>query len=110
MKLPNAEHAFVDIAKLREYCLSPTHPQGKHKAVVFVAALGLEASNSEWLLDKLLQATLEEECLLGNGTNFGQRYTIDLTLRHGVREARIRSAWIILAHEDFPRLVTCYVL
>lgn len=32
MKLPNAENAFVDIEKLRGYCLNLSHPRGKHKA------------------------------------------------------------------------------
>ncbi len=31
MKLPNAERAVVDLAKLRHYCLNPTHPRGRHK-------------------------------------------------------------------------------
>jgi hypothetical protein len=41
MKLPNAERAFVDIAKLRDYSLNAEHKEGKHKALVFPAALGL---------------------------------------------------------------------
>ena len=40
-KLPNAERAVVDIAKLRDYSLNPTHDVGKHKARVFRSALGL---------------------------------------------------------------------
>lgn len=35
MKLPNADRAVVGLAKLRDYCLSPTHPRGRHKARVF---------------------------------------------------------------------------
>ena len=30
MVIPNAEHAVVDIRKLRDYCLDPLHPEGKH--------------------------------------------------------------------------------
>ena len=33
MKIPNAEHAVVDISKLHDYCLSPIHDEGKHKHV-----------------------------------------------------------------------------
>lgn len=40
MKLPNAENAVIDIAKLRDYSLNPNHPEGKHKARVFQAKLG----------------------------------------------------------------------
>ncbi len=43
MKLPNSDRAVVDIAKLRDYCLNPAHPRGRHKARVFAAALGLTA-------------------------------------------------------------------
>lgn len=110
MKLPHAEHALVDLAKLRDYSLSNTHPEGKHKARVFFAALGLEAGDSEWLRDQLLLAVLQEDCRTGFVTEFGQRYSVDLNLRRGSREARIRSAWIVRADEEFPRLVSCYVL
>ena len=110
MRLPHADQAFIDLAKLREYSLSTTHPEGKHKARVFSAALGLESGDAEWLREQLLVAVLREDCQLGRLTELGQRYSVDLTLRHGTREARIRSAWIIRADEKFPRLVSCYVL
>jgi len=42
MKLPNGEHAIVDIVKLRDYALSQHHPRGRHKARVFLSALDLE--------------------------------------------------------------------
>jgi hypothetical protein len=35
MKLPNADRAIVDIVKLRNYCLNPQHPSGRHKAPRF---------------------------------------------------------------------------
>jgi hypothetical protein len=110
MKLPHAENAFIDLAKLRDYSLSTTHPEGKHKARVFAAALGLESSDAEWLRQQLLLAVLREDCQPGRMTEFGQRYTVDLMLKHDGREGRIRSAWIIRADEKFPRLVSCYVL
>ncbi len=110
MKLPHADQAFIDLAKLRDYSLSATHPEGKHKARVFFAALGLEAGDAEWLRDQLLVAVLGEDCKPGLVTNFGRRYSVDLTLRRGNREARIRSAWIVRANEEFPRLVSCYVI
>jgi hypothetical protein len=49
MKLPNAERAFIDMAKLRDYSLSATHPEGK--ARVFAAALGLDASMRNGCMD-----------------------------------------------------------
>lgn len=29
MKLPRGEDAVADIAKVRDYCLSPSHPRGR---------------------------------------------------------------------------------
>jgi hypothetical protein len=110
MKLPHAEQAFVDLVKLRDYSLSSTHPEGKHKARVFAAALGLDAADAEWLREQLLSAVLHEECIPGRVTEFGQRYSVDVNLRRKDREARVRSAWIIRRDEDFARLTTCYVL
>ena len=39
MKLPNVARASVDIAKLRDYCLNSSHPEGRHKARVFFPRL-----------------------------------------------------------------------
>ncbi len=49
MKLPNRDRAVVDLAKLRDYCLSEVHPRGKHKARVFRVALGLTTQDAEEL-------------------------------------------------------------
>ena len=38
MKLPNADAATVDDAKVRDYLLSPEHPVGRFKARVFRSA------------------------------------------------------------------------
>ncbi len=110
MKLPNGDRVTVDIAKLREYSLNPQHPEGKHKARVFAAALGLTQQDAPWLLAQLVVVAREGECQLGRKTAHGQRYVLDFTVdRQGVR-ARLRSVWNIRPGEDFPRLVTCYVL
>lgn len=45
MPLPNAERATVDMAKLSNYCLSATHPVGRHKA----AAGDLLHPLDEWI-------------------------------------------------------------
>jgi hypothetical protein len=62
------------------------------------------------LRDQLLAGVLREECLLGQKTEFGQRYSVDLAVQHGDLQARIRSAWIIRQNEKDPRLVSCYVV
>lgn len=110
MKLPNAERAFVDIAKLRDYSLDPVHPEGKHKARVFAAALGLTRNDAPWLCEQLLSVARTVECSPGRKTIHGQRYVLDFTLARGDKSARVRSAWNVRPDEDFPRLITCYVL
>jgi hypothetical protein len=61
--LPNGDRAVVDIAKLRDYCLNPFHEDGKHKARVFAAALGLSRADASWLRDRLLEAAASQPTL-----------------------------------------------
>jgi hypothetical protein len=110
MKLPNANRAVVDIAKLRDYSLNPKHPEGKHKARVFVSALGVTMADADWLREELLHAAREFECQVGRLSDHGQRYLIDFTVTIRGKSAQLRSAWIVRTGEIFPRLSTCYVL
>ncbi len=77
MKLPNAELAVIEIAKLRDYCLNPEHPRGRYKAHVFARVLGFTADDAEALREALLDAAQREEVALGEVDSFGQRYTLD---------------------------------
>jgi hypothetical protein len=43
--LPNYQNAIIPSDKLEKYALDPTHPEGKHKAIVFKSALGFEQSD-----------------------------------------------------------------
>ncbi len=110
MKLPNADRAFVDVVKLRDYSLNTEHKEGKHKARVFADALGLKSDHAGWLRQNLLNIAKSEDCWMGRKTDYGQRYVIDFELTREGKTARVRSAWIIRKGEDFPRLVTCYVI
>lgn len=110
MKLPNAENAVVAIEKVRDYCLNPNHVRGKHKARVFFAACGLTAQDAEVLREALLHAAVNSEAEVGEADNFGQRYVIELDVSGPTGTARVRSAWIVRADEDFPRFASCYVL
>lgn len=110
MKLPNGERAIVDIEKLLRYCLDPTHPRGRHKARVFLAALGLSVTDAEFLRDALVRAAATEEASGAQSDRHGTRYTFDLQVRHGARTAVVRCHWIVRRNEDAPRLVTCYVV
>ncbi len=110
MKLPNAHTAVVSMRKLREYCLAASHPRGKHKARVFAAALGLTVPDAAKLRRALLRAALVNEAQPAEADHYGQRYVVDLVMKHSGREATIRSAWIVRQGEDAPRFTSCYVL
>lgn len=71
MKIPNAHLAVVDIRKLTDYCLNPSHPEGKHKAHLFQIALGMSADDAEALRMILLEAIQMQEAVLGRDDEFG---------------------------------------
>ena len=110
MKLPNYEKAFVDDAKLLDYCLDPEHKIGKHKARVFQSALGINLNNFFILKDAILDAVLTEEGRFTNKITQGDLYNMDFDLTYLERTATVRTAWIIRNEEDFPRLTTCFIL
>jgi hypothetical protein len=110
MKLPNGDASIVEIEKLRDYCLSPGHPRGRHKARVFHSLLGMTAAHAEELRAALIGAALKENATPGASDRYGARYIIDFELRRGERTANIRSCWIVRSGEIAPRFVTCYIL
>jgi len=110
MKLPYGARAFVDIAKLRDYCLDSTHPEGRHKARVFYSALGISSGDAEFLHQAILDAVAGTDAVAGDSDAYGARYLVDFELKRESRRAAIRTVWIVRRNEDFPRLLTCYVL
>lgn len=109
-RLPNAERAFVDITKLRDYSLNPNHDKGKHKARVFQSALGFTASDAERLQELVMEAALNCVSSPGEGTPYGQRFVVDFEVAGLSGAVTIRSAWIVRNDEDFPRLTSCYIV
>jgi hypothetical protein len=110
VKLPNSERAVVDLAKLREYCLSRSHPRGRHKARMFATRLGITEEDAELLRRALLDAAITCEASPGERDGYGQRYVLDFEMTGPSGRAMVRSSWIVLTSEDFPRMTTCYVL
>jgi hypothetical protein len=113
MKLPNAERAVIDIRKLRDYSLSPTHPEGKHKARVFLEKLGLTANDAERLRELIVEAILKSEAKEQEPSSYGQRFVVDFQVQWEqqlvVTLVTVRTAWIVRDGEDFPRLTSCYI-
>jgi hypothetical protein len=110
MRLPSAHSAVIDISKLRDYCLNPTHPTGQHKARVFASATGFTQADAEELRRLILDAVSIREAVKGRRDAYGDRYVVDIAVTGPGGDATIRSSWIVRTGEDFARLTSCYVL
>lgn len=110
MKIPYAGHAEVDIRKLKDYCLNPVHPEGKHKARLFNKVFGITDKDSNAIRKILLKKIRECEAKIGRRDDYGQRYIVDFDLRWREKKGVVRSAWIIEHGSDTPRLTSCYPL
>lgn len=107
MRIPGAERAVVDDAKIRDYLLSPEHPVGGPKARFF-KSLGF--SRNDWVaVQQIIAGFVGSDAQLGKRTGFGQKYVVEGTIEGpGGRTASIVVVWVVLAAEDFPRFVTAY--
>lgn len=109
MRLPGGESAIIDRAKLTAYCLSRSHPRGKHKARVFESVLGLTVEHAEMLRTALLVAASTGNAEAIASDRFGRRYVLDFRLSGPRGSGVVRSTWILRTGEDAPRLTSCYV-
>lgn len=110
MRLPRHECAVVDATKVAGYCLNAGHEEGRHKARVFSAALGISQADAEWLRDRFLEGIAYHEASEQEPSPYGRRFIVDMEITHGPRSAMVRTAWIIRSGEPCPRLVSCFVL
>jgi len=108
-RLPQGE-LILELRKLEDYCLSPSHPRGRHKARVFREALGLSQEDAVWLRDTLLMAARQAEAVDLVSDEIGQRWRIDVAITRHARHAMIRTIWIMRSCETALRFVTCWVL
>jgi hypothetical protein len=107
VRIPGADNAVIDEAKIRDYLLSPEHTVGSAKAKFF-GRLGFE--QQDWpVLRTELARFVHDEATLGVRTMFGQKYIVAGTI-HGPAglDADVVVVWIVLHGEQFPRFVTAY--
>ncbi|MCF8076871.1 MAG: hypothetical protein K9L23_21935 [Desulfotignum sp.] len=109
MKLPNAEKAIIDERKIKEYCLNPDHPRGKHKAKVFLSLLGITSEKSPELINQIRKKIMGADCLKGDADAYGQRFTVDVEIEIDTKKAVVRTGWILKQNETRPVFTTCYV-
>ena len=108
MKLPNAENAWVQVAKARDYLLVPDHPDGGSKAD-FLLHFGFNREQWWILADALRIHGANHEVTSVTETPHGPIFTVDGTLNTpDGRNPQLRTVWIIDHGSDVPRLVSAY--
>jgi hypothetical protein len=109
--LPNYEKAVIPQEKLEKYALDPAHPVGKHKAIVFKSALGIDQSNWQLLAGAILNELPYYDAGAGSFGPWGMKYNVILRISGpDGRSADVMTVWIIKSDADHPSLVTCYVV
>src|SRR5262245_44205923 len=108
MKLPHREKAHVPIAKIRDYLLVETHPDGWSKARL-LRRLGHDERTMDVLITNLLDIAYFEDVQEVSVTEFGLKYQIDglVETPSGVA-VQFRTIWFIDTNDDRPRFVTGY--
>jgi len=109
-RLPHSDEAILDIRKIEDYCLNPSHPHGRHKARVFREALDLQRSDAGWLRGVLLEAARSSEAFQIAEYAWGSHWRLDATIRRQGKSAVVRTIWIVRTGESMPRFVSCWVL
>lgn len=110
MRLPNGDRADLG-TKLEDYVLNPRHREGRHKARVFESILDITLAKSDVLRQAMLSAAENSDDAEPLGNNgHGEVYVLRFLLETEKGSATVLSAWIVRDGEDFPRLITCYIL
>jgi len=106
VKLPNADSAIIEPAKLRDYLLSPEHPWGRYKAHFF-ESLGYSQNDWRQLEADLRRQHLPLDTRPGQPSPFGQKFEILASIRGPLGKiAMVLSVWIVRNGESVPRFVT----
>jgi hypothetical protein len=109
-RLPNPNQAILDIRKIEDYCLNPSHPRGRHKARVFRDALNVQRSDASWLRDILLEAARSGEASRIAADAWGTYWRLDVAVRRQDKSAVVRTIWIVRTGDSLSMFVTCWVL
>jgi hypothetical protein len=109
--LPQHEKAIVPIEKLRDYALNPSHPQGKNKARVFKATLGMDRGDAD-ILSKILKSSLSRSpAVRGRKSHYGEHWTTyhEIVGLSG-QPVVVTAAWLYRMEQvEGPVLLSCYI-
>jgi len=92
-RLPRGDQAIVDLRKIEDYCLSSSHPRGRHKARVFREALDLQRNDAAWLRDVLLEAARSNEASPIAANLWGAHWRLDAVIGRQGKSAMVRTIW-----------------
>ena len=109
-RLPNVEDATLDARRLTTYLLNPEHPAGRHKARVFMSALGIGPGHASDLSRQVMAAILTAPAVPGILDEYGQRYSVDVLVTGPRRGGMVRTGWIIRSRGGAPEFLSAYLL
>ena len=110
MKLPHYEMAVVPRAKVTDYLLSPSHPDGRGKAR-FSRSFGFSVESWEIFAEALLCHAADHEVARAETSPFGTRYVVEgIISTPDSRAPLIPAVWFVEAREQIPRFATAYPL
>jgi hypothetical protein len=109
-RLPYGDRAVLDIRKIEEYCLNPSHPRGRHKARVFREALNIGQGDAAWLRSALLKGVSSSDASHLVTDVWGSHWRVDINAKRHGKSVVVRTTWILRTGENAPRFVTCWVL
>ncbi len=109
--LPHLERASVLREKLYDYVLNPDHPDGRHKARVFAAVLGIERSHADVLAQIILASLPRAAAEQRPDDEYGQSWTTyHEIVGLNSKTAIVTVGWKVLVEEpERPKLVSCYI-
>lgn len=108
MKLPNADNALIEQAKLVDYLLNTQHRRGASKAHV-LHSFGYNPAQWQQLADDLRQYHCTADVTATRETPYGMRYEIRAILvTPSGRHITLRSVWQIDSGSSAPRLLTLF--
>ncbi len=110
LKLPNAPQARIERAKVLNYLLSTSHPDGRSKAAFF-SRFGFEKEQWQSFVAALRDHGANNEITEMIVSNYGTRYSVDGIIETpDGRNPYVRTVWIIDTADNAPQLVTAYPL
>lgn len=108
MKLPNAERAVVDLAKITDYLLNASHPDNGGKARFF-SGLGFKRVEPGALAEALCVVAVSGDVVANSESPHGRKFVVDGAIQSSSgRRSSVRTIWIIETGHEHPRLVTAY--